>query len=138
MAERRNILEGLDLSGSITWTDPRVEKDPIFPAAEGKQIPGVPKVKATLVATYHRHEKWSVSLGARYSSRLFAIIDNTDVNTHTYQGFDPFLVADVRATYQLNDHWEAAIGVDNLFDDRYFLFHPFPGRTAMAELNYKF
>jgi iron complex outermembrane receptor protein len=27
-------------------------------------------------------------------------------------------------------------GVENIFDKRYFLFHPFPGRTFTAELNW--
>ena len=31
----------------------------------------------------------------------------------------------------------AELGVDNLTDSRYFLFHPFPGRTFVASLKLK-
>jgi len=31
----------------------------------------------------------------------------------------------------------AEIGIDNLTDDKYFLFHPFPGRTYLASLKIK-
>jgi iron complex outermembrane receptor protein len=30
------------------------------------------------------------------------------------------------------------MGVENLTDKRYFLFHPFPGRTFTAELHWHF
>ncbi len=132
------FMRGLDLSASVTLTDPVVEKDAAFAAAVGKQVPGIPKVKSTIVATFRPDDKWAFTLAGRYSSRLFATIDNIDTVTHTYQGFDPFLVADVRVTYQIDDHWQAAVGVDNVTDSRYLLFHPFPGRTVQAELNYKF
>ena len=139
VAEKSNVLmKGLDLSASATWTDPKVTRDAAFAAAVGKQIPGIPKFKATVVGTWRLNDKLAWTVAGRYSSRLYASIDNSDVVTHTYQGFDPFLVVDTRMTYQIDKHWEAALGVDNVGDKRYFLFHPFPGRTAMAELNYKF
>jgi iron complex outermembrane receptor protein len=31
----------------------------------------------------------------------------------------------------------AELGVDNLTDSKYFLFHPFPGRTFMVGLKVK-
>ncbi len=77
-----------------------------------------------------------LSLAARYESRLYATIDNSDTVTHTWQGFDSFLVMDARARYSFDRHWAAAIGVDNLNNDRYFLFHPFPQRTVTLELSY--
>ncbi len=139
VAELKDVLfKGFDLSGSATWTDPVVEKDAAFAAAVGKQVPGIPKFKATLVGTWRPTDRLSWTLAGRYSERLYASIDNSDVVTHTYQGFDPFFVVDTRVGYKIDAHWEAALGIDNLGDRRYFLFHPFPGRTAMAELNYKF
>jgi iron complex outermembrane receptor protein len=74
----------------------------------------------------------------RYSNRVYATLDNSDIYTHTYQGFDSFRVVDARLNYQLDKHWSAAIGVDNLNNRRYFLFHPFPQVTTIAQLTYKF
>jgi iron complex outermembrane receptor protein len=35
-------------------------------------------------------------------------------------------------------HWSASLGVDNLLDRKYFLFHPFPHRTFVASAKYGF
>ena len=66
----------------------------------------------------------------------FATIDNSDVVGHTYQGFEGYFVADVRAAYRLTPRIDVAAGVENLTDKRYFLFHPFPGRTFTAEVHW--
>ena len=39
---------------------------------------------------------------------------------------------------ELDKQWRAALGVDNLNNRQYFLYHPFPQRTAFAELKYDF
>ena len=44
---------------------------------------------------------------------------------------------DARATFRLTDHLEAALGAENLTDERYFLFHPFPQRSISAEISYR-
>ncbi|HEY1609018.1 MAG TPA: hypothetical protein VGG24_07110 [Paraburkholderia sp.] len=43
---------------------------------------------------------------------------------------------DARAHDQLDRHWSSALGVDNLNNRKYFLYHPFPERTFYAELRY--
>ena len=134
--DRRNLLPGLDLSGSITIADPKTVSDPQFPAAEGKLLPQVPRRRATLVATWRPSDRLSLTAAARYSSRLFGTIDNSDVVGHTYQGFEGYFVADVRAAYRLTPRIDVAAGVENLTDKRYFLFHPFPGRTFTAEVHW--
>jgi iron complex outermembrane receptor protein len=130
-------VRGLDVSGSLTLADPEIVSDPAFPAAEGKDIPQVPRRRATLVATYHAGERAAFTLAGRYASRSFGTIDNSDIVSHTYQGFDDYLVLDARATFRLTDHFEAAIGAENLTNDRYFLFHPFPQRSISAGISYR-
>lgn len=136
--ERRGlILPKLDLSGSVTLVRPEVVDNPAFPAAEGKDIPQVPRRRATLVATWHASEAASLTLAGRYSSRSFGTIDNSDIVTHTYQGFDGFLVADARANFRIGEKWNAAFGVENLTNEKYYLFHPFPHRSFTAELTHR-
>jgi iron complex outermembrane receptor protein len=134
--EKRNLLPRFDLSGSVTLADPKIASDPTFPVAEGKLIPQVPRRKATIVATWRPTERLSLTGAARYSSRMFATIDNSDIVGHTFQGFEGYVVADVRAIYRVTPQIDVAAGVENLTDKRYFLFHPFPGRTFTAELNW--
>ena len=132
------LLRGLSFQGSVTYVDPRIVSDPAFAAAQGKRIPQVPAWRGTLVATYRPDDAWSFTLAARASTRVYATADNSDIVTHTYQGFDGYVVVDARVTYQIDEHWNAAFGIDNLNNRKYFLFHPFPQRTAIVELTYNY
>jgi iron complex outermembrane receptor protein len=136
VVDQRDLLPRVDLSGSVTLADPKTISDPDVPAAEGKLLPQVPRRRATLVATWRPTDRLSLTGAARYSSRMFGTIDNSDVVGHTYQGFEGYFVADVRAAYRLTPHIDVAAGVENLTDKRYFLFHPFPGRTFTAEVHW--
>ena len=136
--DKPNVLPRFDLSGSVTLVDPKIVADAALPAAIGKRPPQVPLRKATLVATYRPSEALSLTAAARYSSRSYGTIDNSDPVTHTYQGFENYLVADVRAVVKLSPHWSLAGGVDNLTNRKYFLFHPFTQRTFTGEINWKF
>lgn len=136
--ERRGlVVPQLDLSGSVTLTRPKVVEDVAFPAAEGKDIPQVPRRRATLVMTWRPSEIASLTLAGRYSSRSYGTIDNSDIVAHTYQGFEGYLVVDARANFRIGKHWNAAFGVENLTNDKYYLFHPFPQRSFTAELTYR-
>jgi iron complex outermembrane receptor protein len=135
--EQENVfLRGLDFSGSATFVDSRILKDAAFAAAIGKYTPGIPRFRATASATYRASDVLSVTLSARYSDRVFATIDNSDTVAHAWQGFDGYLVADLRLHYRITSHWSAAAGIDNLTDRKYFLFHPFPQRTFLLDLRY--
>jgi iron complex outermembrane recepter protein len=129
-------LGDVDLRGSVTYVDSRIRRDTALPAANGKQTPQIPTWRAGVSATWHAAPALDVTLAARAETRLYATIDNSDSVTHTFQGFDPFLVVDARARYSFDSHWAAALGVDNLNNDKYFLFHPFPQRTMTLELSY--
>jgi iron complex outermembrane receptor protein len=131
------FVPGLDLSGSLTLADPKTVRDPAFPAAEGKDLPQVPRRRATFLATWHESERASLTLAARYASRSFGTIDNSDPVTHSFQGFEKYFVVDARADFRVSRHWNAAVGVENLGNDKYYLFHPFPQRTLTAELSYR-
>jgi iron complex outermembrane receptor protein len=131
-------VRGLELSGSVTYVDSRIREDAAFPAAVGKRTPQVPKWRATAVATYHASAHSAFTLAGRYSDRVFATVDNSDTVTHTFQGFDGYFVMDARFRYQFDRRFGAAIGVDNLNNRKYFLFHPFPQRTVVAELKFNY
>ena len=78
----------------------------------------------------------ALTLAGRYSDRSFGTIDNSDPNSHTFQGFDGYMVLDVRAHYWIDNNWSASAGVDNLNNDKYFLYHPFPQRSFVMEIHY--
>ena len=136
--DRRDILPGFDLSASLTYVDAITSKDTVFPAAVGKLLPSVPHWKGNLVLSWHPTPRLSLTTAARFTSRNYANLANDDTVGQTYQGFYKYLVIDARATFKLNDHIDFAVGVDNLNNDKYFLFHPFPQRNFSAQINWKF
>jgi iron complex outermembrane receptor protein len=146
VAEKSDVLlRGLDLSGSATWVDSVIRSDPAFRNAAGvltdvagRRTPNIPRLKLTAVASYRYDARLSATLAARYSDRVWATLDNTDINPNTYQGFDKFFVADVRVNYLFDQKTRASVGIDNVNNHKYFLFHPFPQRTLMAELKHNF
>ncbi|MEQ1608404.1 MAG: TonB-dependent receptor [Hyphomonadaceae bacterium] len=138
VATKDNVLiQGLSLTGSATWVDSKTAEDMAFPAAVGKRTPGVPEWRATLVGTYRPDDKWAFTLAGRYFDRVYATIDNIDTVSHTYQGFEAFMTWDARVAYKIDQNWTAAISLENFGGNDYFLFHPFPQRTASAELTYR-
>lgn len=143
VAEQNNVLlEGLQLSGTFTFVDARIEKNgvlPTGPATIGKRLPQVPQWRANLVATYRPpalEGRLALTAGARYSDRTFGTIDNSDTITHTFQGFEGFFVVDVRAHYRVDENWSISAGIDNINNDKYFIFHPFPQRTLVMGIHY--
>lgn len=138
------LIKGLELAGSLTYVDARILKNSSYASTSstaisaGRHTPYIPEWRATVVATYRPDARWAYTLAGRYSGRMYASVDNTDVYAHTYQGFESFLVMDARVRYQWDKQWSAALGVDNLGNTKYYLFHPFPQRTAFAELKFSF
>lgn len=91
---------------------------------------------ANLLASYRFDEHWLASVGVRYSGRQSNTLDNSDVNPDVYGGTSSFTVVDLKARYRFDCHWSASPGIDNLTDRRYYVFHPYPGRTFNGELKW--
>jgi iron complex outermembrane receptor protein len=137
VADQRDVLvPGLELSGWLTWVEARIDRDQAFAGAVGKDLPQLPRLRGAVVASYAATPKLDLTLAARYSDRAFASIDNSDHYADTYQGFDAYFVMDAHIRYKLTPNLTAGLGVDNLNGRSYFLFHPFPQRTVIADLKY--
>jgi len=133
----RNVMvRGFDIDASLTYADSKTTQNDKFPASVGKWQPRVPQWRASLLASYAPDEHWAGSLGIRYSGRQYGQLDNSDTNGFAFTGFSPFLVADVRVQYRFDRHWRTALGIDNVNNDRYWAFHPYPQRTFHAELRF--
>jgi iron complex outermembrane receptor protein len=129
------FIPRLELMGSLTAVDARTVRDSAFAAAVNKFLPQLPKLRANAMATY-RLDAWAFTLGARTSDRSFGTIDNSDPVSQTYQGFAGYFVVDARIRYKLDQNWNLSFGVDNLNNDKYFIFHPFPQRTFVMEVHF--
>lgn len=131
---RTDLVPHVDLSGSVTYADAVTRADAALPGAVGKLLPSVPHWKATLVATWRPVDALSLTAAGRYSSRNYGTIDNSDPVGNTYGGFYKYLVVDLRAAIRATDRFTLGLGVDDVNNDRYFLFHPFSQRTFHADV----
>ena len=135
VADLTDVRPRLDLQASATFTDATTRSDPAFPAAIGKRLPQVPRWRATAVVTWRPFAGLSLTAAGRFATRGFATLDNGDPVSNTYQGFGGYALADLRARWQVG-RYAFAIGADNIGNDRYFLFHPFPERTVHADVSW--
>ncbi|MDD1616944.1 MAG: iron complex outermembrane recepter protein, partial [Methylococcaceae bacterium NSP1-2] len=148
-------INGLDISGNATWADSRITKNDIADAASarlggtaanpnaglpsvGQRQPRVPEWRASATVAYRATDKWTNSVSMRYSSKQFSQLNNTDTNGGTYVGNTAFFVVDLRSKYQITKQFAVAAGIDNVNNNEYWIFHPFPARTYFAELKFDY
>jgi iron complex outermembrane receptor protein len=127
-------LRGLDLSGGLTYADSEILKNDKFPTSVGRQFPRIPDWRANASAVWRQSERLSWMLGLRHSGRQTNTLDGSDVNPDTFGGTSRFTLWDARVNWKLDKQLRLAFGVDNLFDKRAFVFHPYPARTLLLEL----
>jgi len=132
------LIKGLDFSGSITYADSRIVSNPALPSSIGKYQPRVPVWRATALTSYRFDEQWSSTLGVRYSGDQYSQLNNSDVNGFAYQGASRYLVLDLRTRYRIQRQTVVSLGIDNLSNEEYWNFHPYPKRTYVAELKHDF
>ena len=127
------LLRGLDLLASVAYTQSKIIANAQNPASVGKYFYRIPLWRVNVAATYRFDERAAVTLAARYSGRQYNTLTNTDTNPNVFGGTSSYTVADAKFTYRPTKLSEVGIGVDNIFDARYFVYHPYPGRTFYVE-----
>ncbi len=88
-------------------------------------------------ANWRASPGWTLGAGVRYSGRQYGTLDNADVLPDVYGGTSRFLTVDLKAGYRIDRHVTLALGVDNLTDRRYFVYHPYPSRTFYGQLKWR-
>jgi iron complex outermembrane recepter protein len=126
-------VRGLDLLASLAYTQSKILANTQNPASVGKYFYRIPLWRADLAATYRFNERAALTLAARYSGRQYNTLTNTDSNPDVFGGTSTYTVADARFTFKPTKQSEIGVGVDNLFDARYFVYHPYPGRTFYVD-----
>jgi iron complex outermembrane receptor protein len=145
-ADKNNVvISGLQVFGSVTYDDSRILSDPgwngknpltnLPDTVVGKRVPYVPDWRAKLGVTY-RYNDWAYTVAMRYSGKQFSTLDNTDIIPHVYGAFDYYTVVDMKIHYNATANFSFDFGIDNIFNEQYFLFHPFPGRTFVLAAKY--
>jgi len=139
------IWDAFDINGSLTLVDSKIADDSGFTyagttrvSATGNLTPGVSPVRAKFLLAYHPDSKSTISLGGNYLQQFYSSLANNDVYANTYQGFAGYFVMDVKYQYKPDQHWVLSAGIDNLNNQQYFFYHPFPQTTFVGNLKYNF
>lgn len=128
------VMRGLDLTASLTYARSKVLENQLNPASVGKWVVRVPDWRASLLAVYRFNDQVSGSLGYKYSGKQYNNADNSDQWPDTYGGNSSFSTFDAKLSYRFAKGMTAAFGVDNLTNEKYYAFHPYPQRTFHGEI----
>ncbi len=136
-------IKGLDVTGNFTWADSRIVQNSLADSLSstdvnttGKRQPRVPTWRASTIVTYRATEKLNGSVMTRYSSQQFGRLDNTDLHGGSYTGLTNYFVVDLRANYRATPKITISAGIDNVNNEKYWIFHPMPQRTYFTQVRF--
>jgi iron complex outermembrane receptor protein len=129
-------IPGMSVDANAAYTDSKTLKNISAPAAEGVQFPRIPKWRINADIRYDFTPTLHGSLGMRYASR-----PNTDLfglqRGDTFGFTSELFALDVRMNWDVTQQVTFSAGVDNVTNDRAWVFHPYPQRTFLAEVGWK-
>ena len=133
IAEARDVgVRGLALDANLAWIDSRTVRNASAPAAEGVQFPRIPRWRLNANVRYQVTPRVLVAMGMRYATR-----PNTDLfglqRGDTFGYTSELFALDARVNWKMTDRFRLSAGVDNITNDRAWVYHPYPQRSFLVE-----
>lgn len=130
------LIDGLALDANVSWINAEVARNVLNPALVGNSFPRVPEWRANASIRYSPSADWSLAANFRYQSTPDRNIENNSTSRcDTFYCVSPFAFVDLKATKRFGA-FALSAGVDNLFDEKAFVYHPYPGRTFVLSLKW--
>ena len=83
-------------------------------------------------------DQFQTTLSANYRGPQFAEEDNSDNTSGVYGASDEYLLLNVKSQYKQPIGHDMtvtmSVGVDNLLNENYYDFHPYPQRSYFASI----
>jgi len=98
----------------------------------------VPTWRSSFTLSYSPLPKLTTSVSGRYSSAAYGQNNNSDINHFTYVGVSSYFVVDTKVNYQFTKQWSMNAGIDNINNQNYWIYHPFPQRTYTAQIKFNY
>ena len=131
------FIPGLDLDANVSWIDATITRNPLNPALVGNHFPRVPEWRANASLRYRASDRFDLAANVRHQNTPDRNIENTaSSRCDTYYCVSPFTFVDLKTTAHLGPV-DLSLGVDNLLDEKAFVFHPYPGRTFVLALRWQ-
>lgn len=129
----------MDLGFNATWLDKIIKENDGREELVGKRWVRTSRWKVNADATYHLSEKWDANLSINYRGPQFANEDNSDNVTGVYGSSDEYLLVNIKAQYkqplQNGMLVKLSAGIDNLLNEDYYDYHPYPQRTIFTSIS---
>ena len=103
---------------------------------EGNRFPRVPEWRANASLRYTVSPALDLAANMRHQSTPERNLENSaNSRCDTFYCVSPFAFVDLKSTVHFG-HFDIDLGIDNLLDEKAFVFHPYPGRTFVASLRW--
>ncbi|WP_260599566.1 TonB-dependent receptor [Sphingomonas endolithica] len=129
-------FSGLDVDANAAWLDAVTVRNADDRASEGVQFPRIPRWRLNGNLRWRLMPALQAVVGVRYASR-----PNTDIDGlqrgDAYGYTSELFALDVKANVDVATNLRLSAGVNNLTNDRAWVFHPYPQRTFLIEAGVK-
>jgi iron complex outermembrane receptor protein len=137
IAETRDWpIPGMAIDANAAINDSKTVKNRLLADSEGIQFPRIPRWRINADVRYAFTDAIDGSIGLRYASR-----PNTDLlgaqRGDTFGYTSELFALDVRMNWKLPSGFRVSAGVDNITNDRAWVFHPYPQRTFLIEAGWR-
>lgn len=131
-------FKGVNVEASAAYTfKSEVTANRNDPAMVGQWWLRVPRIRATLQASWRPDDRWLLAAGWRHQGRAYSDPYNLDIHPDVYGGVSKVNQLDLRGALKLSRQLEMALGVNNATGQKAYQAHPYPGRTLFAELRFE-
>jgi len=132
------VVDNFDIDANATFTTNEILSNQKNSSYVGKDVLQMPRWKAKIVGTYRPTRDLTLSAGFRYASASYGQLNNYDFNHETFGAYGQTINVDARASWKFAPNWTTNIGINNINNNKRYLFAPYPQRTFFAELKYDF
>lgn len=136
--QRQIMASPFSMRFNLTYTDATITKNKLNPSIVGKAFPRLPRWRSNMMLGYDWNAAIHSSLSVQYASNSFGRLDNSDTAREVYGAQDRYRFVNLRTHWQVNNDLRLAVGIDNLFNERAYVAHPWPSRTGYLEAKWSF
>ena len=121
---------------NATYSDIEITENATNPTIEGNDFPRSPNWRSNLLLSYDISDSLNVGGSVRFATDSSGELDNSDVVEDVFGSHTNFTFVGLRSNWQATDQLGVSLGVDNLFNEQAFVFHPWPSRTYFLSARY--
>ncbi|MEP7349331.1 MAG: TonB-dependent receptor [Sphingorhabdus sp.] len=133
IAETRDWpVKGMSIDANAALNNSKTIRNDALPVSEGVFFPRIPKWRLNGNIRYDVTGALQAVLGFRYASRPNTNLEGTQ-RGDTFGYTSELFALDARMNWQLPAGFRLSAGVDNLTNDKAWVFHPYPQRTFLIE-----